>query len=77
MTDSPAGLAAYILEKFSTWTDKEWRNLDDGGLTKKFTLTELLDNIMVYWISNSITTSVRLYSESFSKSQFALDLDRY
>lgn len=34
LNDSPVGLAAYILEKFSTWTDDSFKNLDDGGLEK-------------------------------------------
>ncbi|XP_049789742.1 juvenile hormone epoxide hydrolase 1-like [Schistocerca nitens] len=72
---SPVGLAAYILEKFSTWTDASWRSLPDGGLTKKYSLTDLLDNVMIYWVTNSITTSVRLYSESFTRAQLALKLD--
>nr|CAD7394413.1 unnamed protein product [Timema cristinae] len=75
LRDSPVGLAAYILEKFSTWTNPAWQTRPDGGLTEKFSLTNLLDNIMIYWVTGSITTSVRLYSESFSKAQFALELD--
>jgi len=76
LRDSPVGLAAYILEKFSTWTDKNWRSLPDGGLTRKYRLTDLLDNVMIYWVTGSITTSMRLYSETFNKAQFALKLDR-
>ena len=34
LNDSPVGLAAYILEKFSTWTDESYVDLPDGGLTK-------------------------------------------
>lgn len=34
LNDSPVGLAAYILEKFSTWTNSEFRNLEDGGLER-------------------------------------------
>ncbi|NXX46508.1 HYEP hydrolase, partial [Tricholaema leucomelas] len=34
LNDSPVGLAAYILEKFSTWTDLEFRDLEDGGLER-------------------------------------------
>ncbi|XP_072946312.1 juvenile hormone epoxide hydrolase-like [Epargyreus clarus] len=64
LTDSPAGLAAYILEKFSTWTNPEYKKASDGNLLNKFELTHLLDNVMVYWVSNSITTSMRLYAES-------------
>jgi juvenile hormone epoxide hydrolase len=75
LNDSPVGLAAYILEKFITWTNSEWKNLEDGGLTKKFTYTDLLDNVMIYWVTESITTSVRLYSETVNKAQMALGVD--
>lgn len=68
LSSSPEGLAAYILEKFSTWTNIEYRKRDDGGLSEKYSLDELLDNIMVYWVSNSITTSARLYSENFNSA---------
>lgn len=65
LQNNPVGLAAYIIEKFSTWTNPEYRNLRDGGLEKYFTLDSLLDNIMIYYLSNSITTSVRIYKEFF------------
>ncbi|XP_048452689.1 epoxide hydrolase 1 [Rhincodon typus] len=64
LNDSPVGLAAYILEKFSTWTNKDFRDLEDGGLTRKFSLDELLTNVMIYWVSGSITSSMRLYKEN-------------
>ncbi|XP_048506947.1 juvenile hormone epoxide hydrolase 1-like isoform X3 [Athalia rosae] len=76
LTDSPAGLAAYILEKFSTWTNPEYRFSQDGKLLEKFTLDELLDNVMVYWITNSITTSARLYAESSSTAHRALNSEQ-
>lgn len=64
LVDSPVGLAAYILEKFSTWTNAEYRNREDGGLTEKFTLDELLTNIMIYWTSGNIAASQRFYKEN-------------
>ncbi|KAM6459334.1 epoxide hydrolase 1 isoform 2-T5 [Liasis olivaceus] len=67
LNDSPVGLAAYILEKFSTWTDPSFKNLEDGGLEKKFTLDDLLTNIMIYWASGCVVSSVRLYKEVFGK----------
>merc|ERR1712168_775504 len=67
LMNSPLSLAAYILEKFSTGTNPAYRQLPDGGLTKKFTLDQLLTNIHVYWFTHSITTSVRLYAEFLSK----------
>ncbi|XP_058058591.1 juvenile hormone epoxide hydrolase 1-like [Anopheles bellator] len=66
LVGNPVGLAAYILEKFSTWTNKEFRTLTDGGLEKFFTLDALLDNVMIYYLTDSITTSQRLYAEVFS-----------
>ncbi|XP_017464111.1 PREDICTED: juvenile hormone epoxide hydrolase 2-like [Rhagoletis zephyria] len=75
LLQNPVGLAAYILEKFSTWTNPEYKKLEDGGLTKRFTLDELLDNIMIYYTTNSITTSQRLYSEAFSFAQMDLNVD--
>ncbi|KAK9499643.1 hypothetical protein O3M35_002651 [Rhynocoris fuscipes] len=74
LSDSPAGLAAYILEKLSTWTNKAWRSLEDGGL-EKYDKAALLDNVMIYWLTRSITTSMRLYSEAFSWKYLALKLD--
>lgn len=64
--DSPAGLAAWILEKFSTATNKDYRNLDDGGFEKDFSLDALLDNVMIYYLSNSATTAARIYKEQFN-----------
>ncbi|XP_022660234.1 epoxide hydrolase 1-like [Varroa destructor] len=66
LLNSPAGLAAYILEKFSTWTSDKFRLLEDGGLTNKFTIDELLTNVMVYYSSGSIVSSQRYYKENVS-----------
>lgn len=67
LVDSPVGLAAYILEKFSTWTNPAYRDRDDGGLTEKFTLDELLTNIMIYWTSGNIASSQRFYKENLAR----------
>ncbi|XP_045455131.1 juvenile hormone epoxide hydrolase-like [Melitaea cinxia] len=75
LSDSPAGLAAYILEKFSTWTNKVYRSSRDGGLHNHYTKTQLLDNLMVYWSTNTITTSMRLYAETFNSRYLSLALD--
>lgn len=76
LAHNPVGLAAYILEKFSTWTNPKWRQLADGGLDKAYTKDALFDNVMLYYLTNSITTSVRLYAEGFSDKQRDLKLDR-
>ena len=58
LNDSPAGLAAWIVEKFRTWSDC------DGDVEKQFTKDELLTNVMVYWVTGSITSSTRIYYET-------------
>ncbi len=59
LTDSPSGQAAWILEKFWAWTDC------NGHPENIFTRDELLDNVMLYWVTASATSSARLYWESF------------
>ncbi|XP_015187740.1 PREDICTED: juvenile hormone epoxide hydrolase 1-like, partial [Polistes dominula] len=75
LMNSPVSLAGYILEKFSTWTNKEYKTRKDGGLLEKFTLDELLDNIMVYWVTDSITSSARLYAEANTHKNRDLQID--
>ena len=58
LTDSPAGLAAWIVEKFRAWCDC------DGDVEKKFTKDELLTNVSLYWFTNTATSSARIYYES-------------
>lgn len=75
LTDSPTGLLVYILEKFSTWTDINNREKTDGGLEEKWTKEKLIDNLMVYWSTKSITTSMRLYAETFNSRHFAAKIE--
>ena len=63
LNNDPAGLAAYILEKFSVATKKENVFKADGGLGETFTKDELLTNVMIYWINSCFTSSARLYKE--------------
>lgn len=62
LADSPAGQAAWILEKFWRWADC------DGHPENALSRDDLLDNIMMYWLPNTATSSARLYWESFGKS---------
>ncbi|XP_046972734.1 juvenile hormone epoxide hydrolase-like [Vanessa cardui] len=77
LTDSPTGLLSYILEKFSSWTRFEHRTLVNGGLTFRFSKDQLIDNLMVYWSTNSITTSMRLYAENMSNKNRALGIEKF
>ena len=58
LNDSPAGQAAWIVEKFRAWCDC------NGDPESIFTRDELLTNIMIYWVTETATSSARLYYES-------------
>jgi pimeloyl-ACP methyl ester carboxylesterase len=58
LSDSPIGLAAWIVEKFRSWRDQ------DCEFDKKFGNDELLTNIMIYWITNTIGSSAHRYFEN-------------
>lgn len=56
LTDSPVGLAAWVMEKFHTWTD--------GDPDEVYARDDLLANLTVYWATGTIGSSVRLYHET-------------
>jgi len=58
LNDSPAGLAAWIVEKFRTWSDC------GGEVERRFSKDELLANVTLYWVTQTIGSSIRLYLES-------------
>jgi pimeloyl-ACP methyl ester carboxylesterase len=58
LNNSPVGLAAWIVEKFKTWSD------NNGNIENKFTRDELLTNISIYWFTQTIGSSMRVYYES-------------
>jgi microsomal epoxide hydrolase len=68
LDDSPLGLAAWIVEKFRTWSDC------DGDVERSFSKDQLLDNLMVYWVTATAHSSARMYYE-FDKGLKAGDLD--
>ena len=55
LNDSPIALAAWILDRFYFWCD------GDGDIEKCFTKDELLTNIMIYWTTQTIASSMRAY----------------
>jgi pimeloyl-ACP methyl ester carboxylesterase len=58
LNDSPAGLAAWIVEKFRAWSDC------GGDVERCFTKDELLTNVTLYWVTGTINSSIRMYYES-------------
>jgi pimeloyl-ACP methyl ester carboxylesterase len=55
LTDSPVGLAAWIVEKMRGWSDC------DGDLESSYTKDEILTNVMIYWLTATIGSSMRMY----------------
>jgi len=64
LLDSPAGLAAWILDKFRRWTDCA------GDPLRRFGRDELLTNLTLYWVTGTIASSMRLYYESRRSGRF-------
>jgi pimeloyl-ACP methyl ester carboxylesterase len=65
LVDSPAGQAAWIVEKFYAWTDC------DGHPEHVLTKDEMLDDVMLYWLPGTGASSARLYWESFKAPDFS------
>lgn len=58
LADSPVGLASWIVEKFRNWSDC------GGDVLSVFPKQTLIDNLMIYWTTNTIGSSVRYYYEA-------------
>jgi len=55
LNDSPAGLAAWIIEKYRAWSDS------DGDVESVFSKDDLLTNLTIYWVTETIGSSFRPY----------------
>ena len=67
LNDSPVALCAWIIEKMHGWSDCK------GQVENIFTKDELLSNVTLYWVTETIHSSVRLYNEN---SKFPLKLEK-
>jgi len=63
LNDSPAGLAAWMIEKYRAWSDC------GGDLESRFSRDALLTQITLYWVTGTITSSMRLYYETHHESE--------
>ncbi|MBM3672396.1 MAG: epoxide hydrolase [Actinobacteria bacterium] len=70
LDDSPVGLAAWIVEKFRTWSDCE------GDVERSFTKDQLIDNLMLYWLTTTAHSAARMYYE-FDKGLKGGSLDLF
>lgn len=58
LTDSPVGLAAWIIEKYRAWSDC------NGEVLSRFSMDELLTTATIYWLSGNVGATLRLYKEN-------------
>lgn len=65
LNDSPAGLAAWVVEKYHKWGDT------GGDVTSVFSLEDLCTILSVYWFTQTIGSSVRLYKEAFADPELS------
>jgi len=70
LEDSPAGLAAWIVEKWRTWSDC------GGDVERSFTKDQLLDNVMLYWLTGTAHSSARMYYETTRSGHFGAGTER-
>ena len=69
LNDSPVGLAAWIVEKYRTWSDC------GGDVEKSYTKDELLTIVTIYWVTQTISSSIRMYFEN-QKNLWAMEKDQ-
>jgi len=69
LNDSPVGLAAWIVEKYRTWSDC------GGDVEKSYTKDELLTIVTIYWVAQTISSSTRMYFEN-QKSLWTMEKDQ-
>jgi pimeloyl-ACP methyl ester carboxylesterase len=68
LADSPVGMAAWFYDKFADWTDT------GGHPERELTKDEMLDDITLYWLTNTGTSSARLYLENNANNFNAVDV---
>ena len=68
LADSPAGLAAWFYEKFAAWT------YTDGRPERALTKDEMLDDISLYWLTNTATSAAQFYWENNANNFNAVDI---
>jgi pimeloyl-ACP methyl ester carboxylesterase len=69
LTDSPVGLAAWFYDKFADWT------YSGGAPERSLSYDQMLDDISLYWFTNTSTSSGRLYWENNANNFNAVDID--
>jgi pimeloyl-ACP methyl ester carboxylesterase len=71
LNDSPAGLAAWIIDKWREWTDC------DGDLARRFSNDQLLTLLTLYWVTGTISSSFQIYADWQLGNPASSDLAQY
>jgi pimeloyl-ACP methyl ester carboxylesterase len=69
LADSPVGQAMWIYEKFQAWSDNK------GDPAEAISVDHMLDDVSLYWLTDTAASSARLYYESFAKDFVRMTLD--
>lgn len=65
LSDSPAGLLAWLLERWNAWSN------NGGDVDSVFTKNDLLTHATIYWVNNSIATSMRYHANSMKAGRLS------
>ncbi|KAI9259634.1 Alpha/Beta hydrolase protein [Phascolomyces articulosus] len=74
LTDSPVGLLAWMLEKFHNWTFHPSGSRDTVALPETISVDEFLTQVTIYWLTNTMSSSTRLYYEAFHDEKGMKDM---
>src|SRR5258708_31663782 len=69
LADSPVGQAMWIYEKFQAWSDNK------GDPAEAISVDHMLDDITLYWLTDTAASSARVYFESFAKDFARMPID--
>ena len=72
LNDSPAGMASWIVEKFHRWSE-----LEGGDVESVYSLDTLSTLLSVYWFTQTIGSSVRLYKEAFADKEIMTPMPKH
>jgi hypothetical protein len=70
LTDSPVGLLGWMLDPYHAWSNvvpREDKSVDAQALPHTVSTDEFLTQVTIYWLTNSMSSSMRLYYESIKK----------
>ncbi|KAG1398767.1 hypothetical protein G6F58_011254 [Rhizopus delemar] len=77
LTDSPAGVLAWLLEKYHEWTFHPAERQNTESLPETISSKEFLTQVSIYWMTNTISSSVRIYYECLNQNELTSNVMSY